>query len=721
MSAALDRKLKQAAAALAAGDLARAEHLSREVLDRAPRHPRALELAAAVRLQQEDGAGAGELLQKALAGDPNNPHLLEGLGAAALKAKNFVEAESWLRRALVRGGTGGTVLTWLGLALSGQGRRPEAVDMFRQAAILAPDDPGVHLNLGHELARAGEREQAITSYERALRIRPDYAEALNGLGSVLLVGGSLEAAAARFHEAIAMHPDYAEAHDNLGDCLLRMDEYAEAEASFRRAIGLAPENADYQADLGHALSKQQRWEEAIAQYERALALRPGFHEALNAFGSALMEAGKPEAALVPIQQAIKLRPDYAEAHENLGNALERLGRPEEANAAFERAIAVQPGEADRYVGFGNVLFMQHAWENAITQYERALALKADLAEAHYALGLVRLFRQEFDLGWRGYEWRQEISDFRKKYFRNRARGLDIFRRLPRWRGPGEAGVREVAIWMEQGIGDQILFSTLIPDLVETGVSSVYEVDHRLLGAYRRAFPSVLFEPFQEPPREALTRAGRVLLAGSLPALFRRNRADFARQPVNLLQALPERVAHYRRRLSDLGPGLNVALSWKSTRKEWWVERTKSVPLADLAPLLKLPGLHFVDVQYGDSGADRDAAEAATGVRLARFENVDHFNDLEEVLAILEACDLVVTTSNATAHFAGALGKRTWLLYTAGRSPFHYWVPGGDHRCLWYPSVEIVSAPHLTDWALVIEHVTERLRRELGRAESGYDG
>jgi ADP-heptose:LPS heptosyltransferase len=65
-------------------------------------------------------------------------------------------------------------------------------------------------------------------------------------------------------------------------------------------------------------------------------------------------------------------------------------------------------------------------------------------------------------------------------------------------------------------------------------------------------------------------------------------------------------------------------------------------------------------------------EEATGTRLEYFDEVDYFKDLEEVLAILEACDLVITTSNATAHLAGVLGKRTWLLYPADRAPFHYW-------------------------------------------------
>jgi len=69
---------------------------------------------------------------------------------------------------------------------------------------------------------------------------------------------------------------------------------------------------------------------------------------------------------------------------------------------------------------------------------------------------------------------------------------------------------------------------------------------------------------------------------------------------------------------------------------------------------------------------------------------------------------LISTSNATVHLAGALGKRTWLLYLADQAPFHYWVHDGNYRSLWYPSVEIVSAAQLTDWNSLIRHAAEKL-------------
>ena len=721
MSATLDRKLHQAAAALAEGDLARAERLCREVLERAPRHPRALQLAASARLQQEDGAGAGELLQRALASDPNNPQLLEGLGVAALKAGNFAEAESWLRRAIGLGQTGAAVLSWLGLTLSAQGRRAEAVDVFRQAVAAEPENPGLQLNLGHELTRIGAADEAIARYEQALKLQPAYPEALNSLGLALQAGGKQEDAAARFMQAIDLRPDYAEAHDNLGDALLRLGRGQEAAACFRRAIELEPDNADYHADLGNALSEQQLWDEAIASYERALKLRPDYPEALNSLGSALQGRGRPDDAIAPLRQAIALRPDYTEAHGNLGFILMQLGREEDATACFRRAIALQPDNASLRASYGNALMSQNFWDEAAAQYRRVLELYSDpllTADVQYSLALMHLFRQEFERAWPEFERRFETGDFRKRSFRKDPGSVELYDRLLHWRGPGEAEVSELAIWAEQGIGDQVLFSTLIPELIGTGVPFVYETDRRLVGAYGRAFPGARFVAWEDTPHGSLKGASRVLAAGSLPGLFRRSRADFARQPAKLLSALPERVTHYLSCLEALGPGPKVALSWRSTRQDWWVRRKKSSTLSDFAPLLKLAGVRFVDVQYGDTTAERRAVEQALGVRLLRFEEVDHTNDLEELLAILEACDLLITTSNATAHFAGALGKRTWLLYLKDRAPFHYWVHGGSNRCLWYPSVEIVTAAQLTDWYALAGYVARKLEQEIAKAGAG---
>jgi tetratricopeptide (TPR) repeat protein/ADP-heptose:LPS heptosyltransferase len=469
-------------------------------------------------------------------------------------------------------------------------------------------------------------------------------------------------------------PDSLEILDELSAALLAVGDYAAAEAALRRALEVDGSLGAVHLRLGSALALQGRWSEAARAFEETLARDP---------------------VLV-------------DAHRQLGDALTKLQRVPEAVACYRRALALDPGHSASHNSLGHALQDLGLSDAALARYQRALALDPSFSIARHNLGVLRLTRHDFEQGWPLYERRLECPPVRPEV-RKDAATLAGYERLPRWRGPGESGGKEVAIWAEQGIGDQILHSTLLPELEATGMAVVYEVDRRLLGAYQRAFPRVRFVPFEEPPRPPLPDASRVLLAGSLPALFRPTRASFARQKEHILAALPGRAAHWRSRMP--GPGLKVALSWRSSRADGPVRR-KTAPLVDFAPLLDVSGAQFVDVQYGDTGAERRAAVEGTGARLLHFEDVDIYNDLEEVLAILEACDLVITTSNATAHFAGALGKRTWLLYPQDNPPFHYWAPGEDRRSLWYPSVEIISSARLADWRSLAGETAARLQKEI---------
>jgi hypothetical protein len=194
--------------------------------------------------------------------------------------------------------------------------------------------------------------------------------------------------------------------------------------------------------------------------------------------------------------------------------------------------------------------------------------------------------------------------------------------------------------------------------------------------------------------------------GSLPRLLRTTRESLARQPRALLKADGPRARNIRARVAP-GNERVVGISWRSFQPKGrgHVARKKSAPLEAFMKLSNAPAVRLLDLQYGDTATERDAFERGGG-RLEHLDDLDLFNDLDGVLAAIEACDLVATTSNVTAHLAGALGKRTLLFYLGGHSPFHYWVPGEDGRSLWYPSVEIVTGPALDTWERALERVHE---------------
>ncbi|MGA0116332.1 MAG: hypothetical protein ACO3IW_12370, partial [Burkholderiales bacterium] len=317
--------------------------------------------------------------------------------------------------------------------------------------------------------------------------------------------------------------------------------------------------------------------------------------------------------------------------------------------------------------------------------------------------LTQMYVHNFAEAWPEYEYRLNLTQL-GVIMKNDPQLLEAFRTKPHWKGVIDKPSGVVGIWDEQGVGDKILYSTLLPELIKTGQSFVYEMDSRLIPAYRRTYPGQQFVPIKTPPDPALLQADYMLFSGSLPGLFRTSLASFERQPTQTLEADPDRVGHYA---GVLGSKFKVSISWGSTRSDH-EGRKKSAALKDYLPLLTIPEIEFVDVQYGDTLCEREELMQQHGVKMTRFEEVDYYNDLEEMLAILGACDLLITTSNFNAHMAGALGKPVWLIYPSDLPPFHYWAHRGDYRSLWYPSVEIISGPTLTDWEALIHHTKEKL-------------
>jgi ADP-heptose:LPS heptosyltransferase len=179
-------------------------------------------------------------------------------------------------------------------------------------------------------------------------------------------------------------------------------------------------------------------------------------------------------------------------------------------------------------------------------------------------------------------------------------------------------------------------------------------------------------------------------------LLRPTAESFARQPRALLVPDADRVARMRERL---GPGRWIAISWRSLQRgeRKALGERKSIPLEHFARLAQCAGARLLDLQYGDVAAERAAFQARHPGVLARLEELDTDHDFEGVIAALAACERVVTSSNVTAHFAGAIGQEASLLFLEGWPPFHYWTAGADGRCLWYPSVAIAGDKSWTDW------------------------
>jgi len=131
------------------------------------------------------------------------------------------------------------------------------------------------------------------------------------------------------------------------------------------------------------------------------------------------------------------------------------------------------------------------------------------------------------------------------------------------------------------------------------------------------------------------------------------------------------------------------------------DRARSLSPDRLAPLLEVPGLHFISVQKGSEGAPRNGPMT---------DFMDEMEDFADTAALVANLQLVISVDTALAHLAAALGKPVWLLDRF--DPDWRWLTG-RRDSPWYPTLRIYRQPQPEDWDSVLAEVAHDLRRIAG--------
>lgn len=585
-----------------------------------------------------------------------------------------------------------------GLLALGQADHAAAADHFTALARLKPRVAEHRSNLGHALRLLGRLDRAEDELRQATALDPGLADGWINLGLVRLDRGDADGAIAALEIAAARAPRSALAHLNLGAALQRRGRLAEALERIERAIELAPDLAPAYRNAGMVAHLLGRPDRAVAAYRRALALIPDDPDVLTNLAVALSRAGDLRESLEVHQRAIAVGPHLAEVWLNRGTTLQAMGRLADAEASFTRAGVLDPGPKP-LTALGSVAAERGDFSLAVIEHQRAVSCDPEFADGHWNLALALLGAGELGRGWDEYEWRWRAS--------SRPADLRSYP-WPAWRGEPLDG-RRVLVWREQGLGDELLFLSCLGDLLTDGALVTVAVSRRLVGLIRRSYPGA--DVIADEPA-AVAGAGEFdyqVPLGTLPRFLRRTRTAFAERG-GYLEADPAQVAKWRSRLDALGPGRRVGLCWRSGLLT--AERRRHYPpLEAWAPLWRVPGVVWVNLQYDDCEGELRIIEEVAGVRVHRWAGEDLRDDLDSVTGLIAALDAVVTAPTAVSSLAGGVGTRAWQVDSGSD-----WTALGEDRSPWTPSLRVIrKAPGETDW----DGAIGRLAATLGRwAEEG---
>jgi hypothetical protein len=305
--------------------------------------------------------------------------------------------------------------------------------------------------------------------------------------------------------------------------------------------------------------------------------------------------------------------------------------------------------------------------------------------------------KRFSEGFDEYEWRWKMSNFSSK---------PLNTHLPRWRGPGYGD--RILLWSEQGLGDEIFYSSMITLLSKHDVKITLCVDVRLTSIFQRSFPNI--RVLSRAQAQALMGQGlwdAQLPMGSLGAILDLRADDLKTIKLPYLQVDPIRLSTMKEQVSRLGKKISCGLSWFSKNKHIGVG--KSIPLNLWSDFLQKTDRSFLNLQYGDVKEEIVALQNTYGIDVHQIPGLDTSNDIEGVAALIASCDCIVTTSNINAHLAGALGKKSLILVPHGKSKTWYW-HDGDGYSRWYSGSYVIHQKNPTDWSDVFEQAHDWLIR-----------
>lgn len=508
-----------------------------------------------------------------------------------------------------------------------------------------------------------------------------------------------EDAAARYRKVLASNPAHMGALTGLTQCLIATGHQSDAVALLDQAAKDAGRDIPRLFDLAVLCYSVKHNSLARSLYERLLEVDADNVPALINLGVLMDDMGEKQRAVDLLSRAIELRPDSATAYGMLGRTLTGTKLFDDALACYRRSIELNPGIAQTWTNLAALFEILDRQHEALQALQRALTIDPECDAARWNLARMLLATGYTEEGWDMYGFGFACGE-RQPY-----------RPFPGliWEGQ-DLSDKTIMVWREQGLGDDVLFSTCYTDLIARAGHVIIETDRRLVPLYQRTWPEATVRP-EEWRSTGLGNYGEVDFdytapAGLVAAQLRRRVENF---PPAVTPLAPDaaRIAECREWLDSLGPGPKLGISWTSGK----VDDLRSIyytQLADWSALFEIEGIKIVNLQYTNVEQEAEALKRERGLTLHRMPGLDLFSDLEGAAALTSCLDVTVGPPSFPISLAGSLGVPTFHY-----GPARIWTKLGTDRMPWFPSFRCYGVGRSTDKpklaATIIKDVARFLR------------
>ena len=230
---------------------------------------------------------------------------------------------------------------------------------------------------------------------------------------------------------------------------------------------------------------------------------------------------------------------------------------------------------------------------------------------------------------------------------------------PIWDGKKKLNGKTILIWSEQGVGDTINWLSRLSLISSEAKHCILECQEKLVPLLKRSFPNIEIKPEDRSIDKERDDFDFHLPMGSLykSVLDKINEQGKVN---SYLIADPTRVKFWKDRLLSLGKGPFVGISWKSSNMSSY-RLQNYTSMSDWLPVFKIPNVTFINLQYSEYEEDIVRVQENFGVTIHDFEDLDQYQNIDDLAALITALDIVISIRNSVPLISAGLGVDTKLV------------------------------------------------------------
>ena len=447
----------------------------------------------------------------------------------------------------------------------------------------------------------------------------------------------------------------------LAICYQKIYKIKTAEKLINKACSLDPTNANYCNRKSKVLISSHKYKKSIDNSLLCISKHPNFFPAYQSYVTACNLLFRPDNSLRILKNAYKMFPDNPEYLFSLAEGYTNVGNHIKAKNILINLIKNNFKTAQCINNLGNIERDYGDIKIAIQLYQQAkqLSTKSSKEDSviQWNLGIAQLLVNNGTESWNNYDSRLALNNKENEMIP-----------IKPWQGES-LNNKSIIILTEQGLGDEILFSSSYKWIIQQSEKTYIECDHRLRNVFSRSFPDAT-------------------ILGQKPSLMMQEyKYDFKIHAGSIFQyiinaPIPKEYLKPSPGKINKSSKISIGFSWKGATHYKDIKK-RSTHLREWFPLLKNEQYNFYCLQHNITARERDLLTPfKKHITFLQYPST-HTDELVDHIAAL---DLVISVTNTNVHIAGALGIKTWCL--TPHNPDWPWGLNNDH-CKWYPAVKLI--------------------------------